>query len=213
MNQKNIVVWDLICYIVFPLVVWNFIRDDIGDYYAMLLSSVPGIVYTFIRFKAVKKVQFFGIFMLANLVVGTLFDVLAGSAIQLLWNRVYFALLGGGIFLGSMLIRKPIALYLMLDVMEMQGQDRKGLKAKFMQKKVFVVFQLITFVFVFRELVFAGWKAWLVMQYGVEAFDQALILRQVMSWVLTGVTVIGYVYVFKILQMTPPTNDNTKYST
>ncbi|KGP90741.1 membrane protein [Pontibacillus chungwhensis BH030062] len=213
MNQKNIVVWDLICYIVFPLVVWNFIRDDIGDYYAMLLSSVPGIIYTFIRFKAVKKVQFFGIFMLANLVVGTLFDVLAGSAIQLLWNRVYFALLGGGIFLGSMLIRKPIALYLMLDVMEMQGQDRKGLKAKFMQKKVFFVFQLITFVFVFRELVFAGWKAWLVTQYGVEAFDQALVLRQVMSWVLTGVTVIGYVYVFKLLQMTPPTNENTKYST
>ncbi|QST00796.1 hypothetical protein IMZ31_04260 [Pontibacillus sp. ALD_SL1] len=213
MNQKNIVVWDLICYIVFPLVVWNFIRDDIGDYYAMLLSSVPGIIYTFIRFKAVKKVQFFGIFMLANLVVGTLFDVLAGSAIQLLWNRVYFALLGGGIFLGSMLIRKPIALYLMLDVMEMQGQNRKGLKAKFMQKKVFFVFQLITFVFVFRELVFAGWKAWLVTQYGIEAFDQALVLRQVMSWVLTGVTVIGYVYVFKLLQMTPPTNENTKYST
>ncbi|MCD5324713.1 MULTISPECIES: VC0807 family protein [Pontibacillus] len=213
MNQKNIVVWDLICYIVFPLVVWNFIRDDIGDYYAMLLSSVPGIVYTIIRFKAVKKVQFFGIFMLANLVVGTLFDVLAGSALQLLWNRVYFALLGGGIFLGSMFIRKPIALYLMLDVMEMQGQNRKALRAKFMQKKVFFVFQLITFVFVFRELVFAGWKAWLIGQYGVEAFDQAIVIRQVMSWVLTGVTVIGYVYVFKLLQMTPPTNDNTKYST
>ncbi len=192
--------WDVICYIVFPLLVWNFIRDEIGDYYAMLLSSVPGIIYTIIRFYYIRSLQFFGIFMLANLVLSTLVDVMSGSAINLLWNRVYFAIGIGVFFLGTMLVKRPVALLFALDIMEMQGQRRESLKKIFYQKKVLLVFQAITFVFVFREGLFAAWKAWLIKEYGVEAFDQALVLRQVLSWVLTGVTVIGYLYVGKILQ-------------
>lgn len=199
MKGNKIVFWDVICYIVFPLLVWNFIRDDIGDYYAMLLSSVPGILYTVIRFYYIRSLQFFGIFMLANLVLSTLVDVLSGSAINLLWNRVYFAVGVGLFFLGSMVIKKPVALLFALDIMEMQGQPRKPLKEIFYQKKVFLVFQAITFVFVFREGLFAAWKAWLIKEYGVEAFDQALVLRQVLSWILTGVTVLGYLYVGKVM--------------
>lgn len=197
--KGNIVLWDVICYIIFPLVVWNFVRDDIGDYYAMLLSSVPGIFYTVIRFYYIRSLQFFGLFMLGSLVLSTLVDVLSGSAINMLWNRVYFAVGVGVFFLGSMFLKKPVALYFALDIMEMQGQSRKPLKKLFYQKKLFFVFQAITFVFVFREGLFAIWKAWLINQYGVEAFDQALIMRQVLSWVLTGLTVIGFLYVGKVL--------------
>lgn len=197
--KGNIVVWDIICYIVFPLVVWNYMRDDIGDYYAMLLSSVPGIIYTVIRFFKVGKIQFFGLFMLGSLTLSTAVDVLSGSAIQMLWNRVYFAGFVGLFFLGSMVIKRPIALYLALDVMEMQGKKRSVLKKQFFQKKVFMAFQAITFVFVFREVLFALWKMVLIKEYGVEAFDQALIMRQVLSWVLTAVTVIGFLYVGKLL--------------
>jgi len=200
LKGNKIVFWDVICYIVFPLLVWNFIRDEIGDYYAMLLSSVPGIIYTIIRFYYIRSLQFFGIFMLANLVLSTLVDVMSGSAINLLWNRVYFAIGIGVFFLGTMLVKRPVALLFALDIMEMQGQRRESLKKIFYQKKVLLVFQAITFVFVFREGLFAAWKAWLIKEYGVEAFDQALVLRQVLSWVLTGVTVIGYLYVGKILQ-------------
>ncbi|MGP4060733.1 hypothetical protein [Halobacillus sp. H74] len=56
MKSNRFVLLDLICYVVFPLAVWNITRDYIGDYYAMLLSSIPGIIYAIYRFKALKKV-------------------------------------------------------------------------------------------------------------------------------------------------------------
>lgn len=198
-KQSNIIFWDVICYIAFPLLVWNFMREPIGDYYAILLASVPGIIYSFIRFFKIGKIQFFGLFMLGSLVLSTLVDILSGSALQLLWNRVYFSFFVALFFLGSMLIRRPIALFLALDVMEMQGSNRKKLKTQFYQKKVFSVFQVITFLFVFREVFFAFWKVLLIKEHGVEAFDQALVLRQALSWAITFVSAIGFLYVGKLL--------------
>ncbi|MGM0866333.1 MAG: hypothetical protein ACQEWF_16795 [Bacillota bacterium] len=42
--KRNFVLLDLLIYVALPLFVWNIMRDYIGDYYAMLLSSVPGII-------------------------------------------------------------------------------------------------------------------------------------------------------------------------
>ena len=58
---KHVLVWDIICFVVFPLVIWNVGRDIFGDYYAMLISSIPGIVYSIIRFILIKRVSFTGI--------------------------------------------------------------------------------------------------------------------------------------------------------
>ncbi|WP_374056177.1 hypothetical protein [Rossellomorea sp. FM04394] len=82
--KKNFVLLDLLMYVALPLFVWNIMRDYIGDYYAMLLFSVPGIIYTVYRFIEMKKVNTFGLFILVTLIVGTLIDVLAGSSLQLL---------------------------------------------------------------------------------------------------------------------------------
>ncbi|WP_409299028.1 VC0807 family protein [Peribacillus sp. SCS-26] len=197
--KKNILILDLIFYVAVPLLVWNGGRGVLGDYYAMLLSSVPGIIYSLYRFFEVKKVNFFGLFILINLVIGTLIDVLAGSAIQLLWNNAYYLFVLGGVFLISIFINKPIALLFTLDVVELQGSDREKTKELFYRKKPLLVFKWITLAFAMRDIVLGVVKIYLIKEYGVDAFDKGILLRQAFSWGVTLLTVFGYYYITKIM--------------
>lgn len=201
--KKNIVLFDLMIYVALPLFVWNITRDYTGDYYAMLLSSVPGIIYTVYRFIEMKKVNTFGLFILFTLIVGTLIDVLAGSSLQLLWNNVYYAAGISLFFLMTMIIRRPITLYFGLDFAELQGHDRTFSKRLFYKKPLYTLFQLITLCFALRSGILAVVKAWLILEYGVEAFDKGIILRQAFSWIMTGITVAGFFYIGKIINDSP----------
>ncbi|MFS1518785.1 VC0807 family protein [Bacillus sp. SCS-151] len=201
--KNNVVIFDIIFYVVFPLVVWNLGRDYIGDYYAMLLSSVPGIIYSLYRFFQLKKVNVFGIYMLATLVIGTLIEVLAGSALQLLWNQVFFAYAMAAFYLATVLTNKPLTLYFALDIFELQGIDKKLSKKIFFQRKFLIVFQLITIVFAVRSIVLAIIKTWLINEYGVDAFDKGILLRQAFSWIMTGVSAVGFIYIAKLISDTP----------
>ncbi|MGM7703562.1 VC0807 family protein [Pseudalkalibacillus sp. Hm43] len=198
--KRYVAVLDIVFYVVFPLIVWHGGRDLIGDYYAMLVSSVPGILYSIYRFYEIRKLNVFGLFMLGNLVVGTLLDVLAGSAMQLLWNNVFYGYAMALLFIGTAVLKKPIALYFGLDLMELQGFEKSKLKPLFNKKKIFMIFTLITVAFALRDVIQATFKIWLIQEYGVEAFDKGLIARQVISWGFSIFTVIGFVYITKLLQ-------------
>ncbi|MGM0846412.1 MAG: VC0807 family protein [Bacillota bacterium] len=208
--KKNIVLLDLIFYAALPLLFWNFFRDDIGDYYAMLFSSIPAILYSVYRFWEMKRVNIFGIYLIGTLVIGTLIDVLAGSALQLLWNNVYFALTMSLFFLITMILQKPITLYFGLDFAELQGYDRRFSKKLYEQKPIFQVFQWITLVFAVRSGVLAAANAWLIAEYGVEAFDKGILLKQAFSWFMTGITVAGFFYIGKIIKDSPELVDKVK---
>ncbi|MGF2615276.1 hypothetical protein FZC84_09665 [Rossellomorea vietnamensis] len=208
--KKNIVLLDLIFYAALPLLFWNVFRDDIGDYYAMLFSSVPAILYSAYRFWEMKRFNVFGIYLITTLVIGTLIDVLAGSALQLLWNNVYFSIAMCLFFLITILFQKPITLYFGLDFAELQGYDRKFCRKLYEQKQLFRVFQWITIVFAVRSGVMAGANAWLITEYGVEAFDKGILLKQAFSWVMTGITVAGFFYVGKIINDSPELIENVK---
>ncbi|GGE73684.1 VC0807 family protein [Priestia taiwanensis] len=199
MNNNKVIVGDLIFFLIFPLVIWNFGREYTGDYYAMLLSSVPGIIYSVIRFMMVKKINISGLFIITNLVLGTLIDVIAGSAIQMLWNNVYYGYFLGFVFVTTIFINKPFALLFSLDFAELQGADRESTKVSFYQRKVLFVFKLITLGFAVREILLASVKVWLIMEYGVESFDKGLILKQVLSWGITAISVFGFVYIYQLL--------------
>ncbi|MBH0231275.1 hypothetical protein H0267_13690 [Halobacillus sp. KCTC 3957] len=208
-NQKFVML-DLVCYVIFPLAVWHLTREPIGDYYAMLLSSVPGIIYTVYRFMALKKVNVFGIYILTTLVIGTLLDVLAGSALQLLWNSVIFAYVLAGVFLVSILIRRPISLYFALDFTELQGYNRPFTKRLFYKKKKLTIFNWITVAFAVQDVLLASIKAWLIIEYGVEAFDKGIILRQVLNWGIAFLIMGGFFYIGKIIKEKPELVDEVK---
>ena len=208
--KKNLIVLDLIFYVGLPLFIWHMLREYIGDYYAMLLTSVPAILYTLYRFKETKKVNVTGIFILVSLVVGTVVDLLSGSALQLLWNNVYYSLVVGCFFLFTMVFKKPMALYFALDVAELQGYERSFSKKLYYQKRLFFIFQAITFIFALRSVIFAGVNSWLIQQYGVEAFDNGIVIKQVLGWVMTGIVIAGFIYVSKIIQDSPELVDQVK---
>lgn len=197
--NKNILVWDLICYIIFPLVIWHGSRAYIGDYYAMLISTVPGFIYSVIRFMILKKVNFLGIYLIVTLAIGTLIDVLAGSALQMLWNSVIYSYALSFLLLISIAINKPLYLLFAVDIMELRGRNREILIQEFYQKKVLFIFKLITFGFAFQGILLASIKVWLIMTYGVEAFDKGLVLRQVLSWTISAVLIYGFVHIAKLL--------------
>ncbi len=197
--KKYIVLLDIIFYVVFPLAVWNLGREWLGDYMAMILSSVPGILYSLYRFYELKKINFFGIYLLTNLIIGFLIDVLAGSALQLLWNNVIYSYILGAVYFGTIIVKKPIFLYMALDLTEMQGQDRSKMKSLFFEKKIITIFSWITAGFALKFIILATIKTWLIQQYGVEAFDKGIILRQILNWGFTIVSLSGFYFINKEL--------------
>lgn len=206
--HKNVGIVDLIFYVVFPLVIWHFSRKYIDDYYDMLISSVPGIIYSIIRFFLLKKFNFFGLFMISSLIVGTLIDVLSGSAIQMLWNNVYYSYFFGIVYIVSILVNRPIYLYFSLDFVEMQGQNRKLMKELFFQKKILLIFKWITFGFAFKDILLSTIKVWLISNYGVDAFDKGIVIRQIIGWVIGGISFYGFIYIAKLLQQQELTAKN-----
>ncbi|MBY0121201.1 VC0807 family protein [Bacillus sp. S/N-304-OC-R1] len=206
--KKYIVLLDILFYVVFPLAVWNLGRGFIGDYLAMILSTVPGILYSLYRFFELKKVNFFGIYLLTNLLITFLIDVLAGSAIQLLWNNVIYSYILGLIFFGTIIAKRPIFLYMALDLIEMQGQDRSEMKSLFFSKRIRSIFSWITAGFALKFIILAGIKTWLIQEYGVEAFDKGIILRQILNWGFTIVSLSGFYFINKELGNSSPFNQN-----
>ncbi|MTT31721.1 hypothetical protein GMB86_06805 [Terrilactibacillus sp. BCM23-1] len=206
--NKNIIVCDFILYLIFPLVIWNVFKNYMDDYYAMLISSIPGIVYSIIRFILLKKINLFGVALITNLTIGILIDVLAGSAIQMLWNEVFYSYIVAFIFIVTILINKPIFLVFSLDFVEMQGHTREQLKKVFYQKKILFVFKLITYGFALREILLATIKIWLIQKYGIHSFDKGLILRQILNWTITGISMYGFIYISKCLNPPEPVTNS-----
>jgi hypothetical protein len=202
--KTYIIFLDLLFYVAFPLLIWNLGRDYTGDYYAMLASSIPAILYSIYRFYEIKKVNFTGIFILSTLIISTLVDFLAGSAIQLLWNNVYYSIGMALFYVGSVLLNRPAALFLSLDLVEMRGNDRSLTKDIFYQRNIFLVFTWITLLFACQEVVLSIIRVFLIEKYGVEAFDHGIVYRQIIGWTFTLISIFGFIYIAKLYNQMRP---------
>lgn len=61
--NKKLITLDLLCYGVIPFIIWNYGREPLGDYIAILLSTVPGFIYTVYRFAKENQLNIAGIFV------------------------------------------------------------------------------------------------------------------------------------------------------
>src|SRR5699024_12004654 len=124
--NKRLMLLDLICYGAIPFLIWSYGREPLGDYLAILLSTVPGFIYTIYRFIKEKQLNIFGLFIITSLLISTAVNLLSLSASTMLWNQVYLGFGFGLVFLISSLIKKPLALYFAVDVAYLQGYPREG---------------------------------------------------------------------------------------
>lgn len=190
-TNKKIIIFDIIFYVALPYFIWKYGRDPFGDYVAMLISTIPGFVYTVYRFILEKQFNIAGIFIIGSLLLGTTVDLLSGSAERMLWNSVYLGLFYVVVHIVALMIRRPFALYFAVDFAYLQGHARKDSTKLFYQQGVFKWFQFIQVLFIIRGLFMAGLKVFLLQKYSVDAYESMLIYRQIVGWffniVITGV--------------------------
>ena len=79
-SSKMSILLDVLMYVAIPYVIWNYGRDPLGDYVAMLASTIPGIIYTIYRLIIDKQVNLVGLFILGSLILETTVNLLSGSA-------------------------------------------------------------------------------------------------------------------------------------
>lgn len=193
--KKYTVILDLIFYMALPFAIWTYGRESLGDYWAMLLSTAPGFIYTIINFVRDRQFNITGIFILVSLLVGTVVDILSGTAERMLWNQVFVGVAFSGVFLISMLIKKPLPLYFMMDMAFLQGYPRESSRMIYFKKELLRWFQLLTLIFVLRGITLALLKSWLLNKHGVDAYGSMLIYLRVTSWIFGGVMIIGYIFI------------------
>ena len=181
MNRK-LAFMDIIFYMVIPYFIWNYGQSYLGDYFAMLLSTVPGFFYTIFRFWKEKQFNIGGLFIIGTLFIGTTVNLLSGSAESMIWNGIYLGLFYVFIHAVALLLQRPLALYFAVDFVYLQGQPRKQSTELFYKKGIFGRFQLIQFVFIIRGLSMAGLNIWLLKKYGVDGYGNMIIYRQVAGW-------------------------------
>lgn len=193
--MKKLMVFDLVFYMIIPFLLWNYGRELFGDYYAILLSTVPGFIYTIYRFIQERQFNVAGIFIILSLFLSTTINLLSGNAENLLWNSVYLGYGYAAIYLLSMLLRKPLALYFAVDFVYLQGHPREESKALFSSKGIFKWYQMMTGLLFIRGLFQSSLKAWLIYSYGVHGYDHMLIYMQISGWFFAGLIAMGYFYI------------------
>ncbi|WP_241773258.1 VC0807 family protein [Bacillus sp. LL01] len=192
--KNKIVVFDLIFYLALPYLIWKFGQEPLGDYYAILLSTAPGFVYTIIRFAVERQFNVTGMFIMVSLFISTLVDILSGDAFTMLQNSVYVSAGFGLFILGTMLVKRPLALYFGVDIAYLQGHKREDSLKLYRQKSILPAFYIITGIFALRGLVAAGLKFYLIGVYGVQGYDRILFFMKVNGWVFGALIAAGFIY-------------------
>ncbi|MCM3387750.1 hypothetical protein M3649_06340 [Ureibacillus chungkukjangi] len=193
---------DLIFYIAIPYFIWKYAREPLGDYHAMLLSTAPGVIYAAYRFLKEKQFNITGLFILGSLCITTTVNLLSQNGENMLWNQVYIGYFFAAIFVLSIIIKKPLALYFALDIAVVQGKDRVKTKRLYTKRGIFKWFQRFTLIFVVRSLFHSTFKAWLITIYGVEGYGKMLVYLNVTDWIFTVLIVLGMIFVRKRISQT-----------
>jgi hypothetical protein len=199
MRANLLLLLDVTLYFIFPLFLWDFGRSYFGDYFTMIFSTVPGIFYTLYRFKMTEHFNFTGIFIIFNLVSGTVVDLLSMSALQLLWNNVFTSLAIAMLYLISCLLKKPIPLFLTLDIMVLKGYDGAMTKKFFYEKKPLILFHALTIMYCLGECIYALLMTKWISLYGVEAFHFEILLDNTLNVVMTGISILSFIYMDNLI--------------
>ncbi|MDP4083146.1 MAG: VC0807 family protein [Bacillota bacterium] len=191
--------WDIVFYFLLPIILWEIGREYLPDYIAMIISSLPGIFYSFQRWFQTGKLYFTRVFLLINIVAELSIDLLSGSALQLLWNTAFYSLVLCFIYLVSCILNKPLFLYFSLDLLVQQGYDRQLSKEVFVEKAALSVLKKLTFINGLRELIYAMTLMHQIKIMGVGVYTFSILLDQLFTFLISVISMIGFIYLYKLL--------------
>jgi len=167
------------------------------SYYAMLLSSVPGIMYTLYTFKKEKQFNVTGFFILLTLITNIMVDVLSGSAEKMLWNDAYYHIILGCIVIYTIFLKKPLMLYFVADIAALQGYDYGKSRTLYLDSRIYAGLQYLTFFFGLQYIVKSFLKIYLISFFGVEGYGELRIIMTAVGWGISICLGIGFIWINK----------------
>lgn len=191
-KESNLIIYDLILYLVFPLVGYKLLKPYIGDYWAMIVPTIPGILYTLFRFWYTKQFNVTGIFIISTMSVSTALDLIAGTKENLLLYNVYYHIGLIGVFFILFAIKKPLPYYFMIDIAAIQGQEREESKKLYKHPSLFKLFQYLFIAWIVKDIIFTGAQWWMLEAYGVKAYYSRTIIFTVGGYIFGIIMAIGY---------------------
>ena len=195
MNQNKKAILDLVFYLVIPFLIWKFAKLYIDPYYAMLLSSVPGIIYTLYTFKKEKQFNVTGFFILITLISNTTVDLLSGSAERMLWNDAYYHIVLGIIVICTIFIKKPLMLYFAADIAALQGHDRDKSRELYRDSRIYPALQYLTLFFGLQFILKSFLKIYFISFFGVDGYGEMRAIMTAVGWGISICIGIGFVWV------------------
>lgn len=188
---------DAFFYLGVPLLIWNFFREDLGDYYAILYGMLPAVIYTIAMAVIKKEWNVTGIFFLSLISLNFVFNLISKTAVQELWNGVYMSIISIVFYMLTIRIKKPIGMYFFIDYAYAKGVPRKASKALYTSSENYGYFVQFTLFLVLREIVTGGVKSYLIFDKGVEAFNTIQLTSSIIGYIFTGLTVFYVIYIIK----------------
>jgi len=199
LNKRTLL--DLIIYLGVPLLIWNTCRPYLGDYFAMLLSTVPGIIYTLYTFVKEKQYSITGLFILVTMIIGGILDVYSKTAHQMLWNYVYLNI-GLVIFWClTMIMKKPMAMYFFIDYAFLHGFPKEHTRPLYRQMPFFGYFMFLTAFLAMRDLSDVILRIILIHLYDVNGFNKIKVITQVWDTITTIMFIYGIILIIKKIQL------------
>jgi hypothetical protein len=195
LNTRTII--DLLIYLGVPLLIWNTCRSFLGDYLAMLLSTIPGIIYTLFTFFKEKQYSITGLFILSTMVISGLLDVFSRSAHQMLWNMVYMNIGLVLFWCFTIIIKKPMAMLFFIDYSYLNGVPKSESRSLYIQKPFFRYFIFLTLFMTFRDLADIFLRVFLIHLYDVDGFNKIKVITQIWNMLTTALFIYGIILIIK----------------
>jgi hypothetical protein len=202
--MKSSMLWDVVIYLVLPVAVWRLGEGHLPDYYLILLTGIPGIIYTVLTLAIRKKANFTGIFLLATMLIDSALDLLAGSVRNMFlygfWQSVVMILF----YALTLLFRRPVSMYFALDVAELQGYNRQETRELYVSPKPWRLLQLITVLMGVKSLGFAIIK-WSVLTHFYNeqvgkltiGYDNYLFYIRMYNWIWGAVIAVCWLLFYR----------------
>lgn len=168
--------------VVLPWVTYVLAQPGIGRVHALILSALPPIVWSVSQFWRTKRIDALSMLVIAGIVL-SLVAFVGGGSFQVLELREHLVSdVMGLVFVGSVVIRRPVLVAVLRSIMERKSQsEAEGLQSRFGDRRRLM---LLTLGFGFLLLIQTGVAISLVFTLPVREF---LIVSPLLNYVLIGV--------------------------
>ena len=190
MSVANRIIVDLMFYLGLPLMIWNIGRGFLGDYMAMFLSALTGIIYTTFKFYTEKKYNITGIIIVFGITLNLLLNVISENALEILFNGIYLNAVFLALYVVSMIIKRPMGNIFYIDYRLMYGEEQTISQDRSRRFSKREYFYYLTGIFAFRETVLLISKYTLVTRLGIDRANQIILINRMLSYVFIAVIAV-----------------------